>query len=528
LVANRLSEDPRNRVLLLEAGGRDLNPLIRILLMAGFMSRSRMSNWHLHTEPEAHLDGRRVFVPCGKTLGGSSALNGMIYIRGHQRDYDLWQQSGCEGWGYDDVLPYFRRSERNLDRSGDPYHGDAGNLRVGRERLKLPLIDAFIAAGRSAGYRLAADFNGAEQEGFGLSDFTIDRGRRQSTAVAFLHPVRSRRNLNVITRAHAARVLLEGRRAIGLEYLHGGQRQQAKATREVILCAGAIHSPVLLQLSGIGRPDDLAAIGVSAVVELPAVGHNLMDHISANVLHRSLQPATLSPLLRPWRALPAILQQALLGTGPAASFPMIGGFVSTRPELEMPDIQYHFVPGLYRAPGVEKGAHGFTLVTTLLRPESRGSVRARSSDPLDAPAIHGNFLATPTDIGTLREGVRVARRVIAQLDFDPWRGEEVAPGRQVEAADDLDRWLRATAATIFHPMGTCRMGHGPNAVVDPRLRVHGVDGLRVADASVIPLPVGGNTNAPTIMIAERAADMILGRAPLPRAEIARTGSEDVR
>ena len=511
VLANRLSENPANRVLLLEAGGPDINPLIHIPLMAPIIASSHMSNWHYHSEPEDSLGGRKIFIPRGKTLGGASALNGMIYIRGHRRDYDVWQQMGCEGWSHDGVLPYFLRSEQHLERPDDPNHGRQGPLCVTKERTRSPVIDAFLAAGQSAGYPANSDFNGAVQDGFGLYDYTINRARRQSTARAFLRPARHRPNLDVVTHAHTTRVLFAGNRATGVEYLRFGERTVASARREVVLAAGAINSPALLQMSGIGRGDDVTRLGERVQIELPGVGQNLQDHISVNVAHRASQPISMSSLASPWRAVPAILRAVLLGDGPMGSFPMVGAFVGTREGLERPDIQFHFLPGLFRPAGLERNAHGYLCTVTLLRPESHGFVRARSTRPEDAPEVHFNALATPGDVTTLRNGVKIARTVFAQKDFDAMRGDEFAPGPTVADDAALDGWMRRTATTIFHPVGTCKMGRDDLAVVDPQLRVCKTEGLRVVDASIMPLIVSGNTNAPTIMIAEKGADMILGR-----------------
>ena len=513
VLANRLSEDPRNRVLLLEAGGRDLNPMIHIPLLCGVLYPSKMSNWFYSSEPDPNLNNREIFIPRGKTLGGSSSINGMVYIRGHARDYDIWRQSGCEGWSYDDVLPYFRRSEQHLDRVDD-FHGEDGELRVGRGTMENPLFDAFVGAGQAAGYPFTDDFNGAQQEGFGRYDFTIAKGRRQSTAVAFLKGAKKRANLDIVTHAHTTRILFEGRRAVGVEYKKSGKLKQATAAREVVLSAGTINSPALLQLSGIGRSEDLADLGVPVVAESKGVGQNFQDHVAVYVQHLCTQPVTFLSMFRPRAAPMALLRAALFGTGPAAAFPLeAGGFVKTRPELEIPDIQFHFLPGL----GPDMGGlhtHGFFSNICCLRPESRGWVRARSTDPTSAPAIHTNFLSAPNDIRTIRDGVKILRKVFSQTDFDPLRGDEKTPGPEVTTDDELDAWIRGTAETIYHPVGTCKMGIDDLAVVDPQLRVRGVEGLRVADASVMPTLVGGNTNAPSIMIGEKASDLILGKPVL--------------
>ncbi len=436
----------------------------------------------------------------------------MVYIRGHSRDYDLWRQAGCAGWSYDDVLPYFRRSERSEDRAGE-FHGVEGELGVRKARLESPLYDAFIAAGQAAGYPATDDFNGAKQEGFGRYDFTIRDGRRASTARAFLKPARKRRNLRVITHAHTKRVVFEGKRAAGVEYLRGGHTITANAKREVVLCAGTINSPALLQMSGIGEAADVKALGVDVVADVPGVGQNLQDHVAVYVQYLCTKPITMRSMFRPQSSIFALLQGALFHRGPATSFPLeAGGFVRTRPELEMPDVQFHFLPGLHPESG-GKSTHGFFSNICQLRPDSRGWVKAKSADPLEAPTIRTNFLAEDSDVRTIRDGVKVLRNVFSQKEFDDLRGDELTPGPERTSDEDIDAWIRETAETIFHLVGTCKMGIDDAAVVDPELRVRGVEGLRVADASIIPALVGGNTNAPAIMIGEKASDMLLGKAP---------------
>jgi choline dehydrogenase len=513
VLANRLSADPKNRVLLLEAGGRDINPLIHIPLALALTHGRKMNNWHYHSEPDANLGGREIYMPRGKTLGGSSSINGMVYIRGHGRDYDLWRQQGCTGWSYEDVLPYFRRSERNTEIL-DQFHGEDGLLDVQRGKTDSALFDAFIGAGKAAGYPITDDFNGESQEGFGRYDFTISKGRRRSTARAFLDPAKKRSNLTIEVHAHATRILFEGKRAVGVEYLQGGDTISARARREIVISAGTINAPALLQVSGIGDPEHLKSIGVDVVSAVPGVGKNLQDHVTVYVRHECLKPITLRAMTRPHTAFLALVQVALFGTGPAASFPLeAGGFIKTRPELEIPDVQFHFLPGL-GLDIVSNRKHGFFSNICCLRPESRGEVKARSVRASDAPVIHTNFLSAQNDVDTIRRGVKVLRDVFSQSEFDELRGPEVAPGPDVHSDDELNAWIRETADTIFHPVGTCKMGVDDLAVVDPELKVRGVEGLRVADASVMPTLVGGNTNAPAIMIGEKAADMMLGHAPL--------------
>ncbi len=516
VLANRLSESPAHRVLLLEAGGSDRNPLIHVPLVAGAMYTWKPVNWGYDTEPVPELNGRSLHWPRGKVLGGSSSINGMVYIRGNARDYDTWRQLGCTGWSYADVLPYFKRSERHLERD-DAYHGTDGPLVVTKGRGDHPLYGAFMAAAVSEGYTRVDDFNGAQQEGFGFHDFTIRRGKRQSAATAFLKPARRRPNLTVVTRAQATRVLFEGKRAIGVEYERFGELHQARAAREVILSGGAVNSPALLQSSGIGPAGLLRDVGLPVVADVPGVGENLQDHLGIYVQYACTQPITLYSLFRPDRAAAAVLRAILFGTGPAASIPLEGsGYIKTRPELELPDIKCSLVPGLsLETTRAGQRRHGFQTAVHQLRPESRGHIRIRSANPLDKPAIQPNALTSPTDVRAMRDALKIMRRLLTNEAFAPFRGETIAPPDDVSTDDEIDAWVRQEARTVFHPVGTCKMGTDEAAVVDPELQVRGVEALRVADASAMPRLIGGNTNAPTIMIAEKAADMILGRPPLP-------------
>jgi choline dehydrogenase len=522
VLANRLSEDPANRVLLLEAGGSDRNPIIHVPLVAGAMYTWKRVNWGYDTEPVPALDNRSLHWPRGKVLGGSSAINGMVYIRGNARDYDTWRQLGCAGWSYADVLPYFKRSERHLERD-DPYHGTEGPLVVTKGRGDHPLYDAFLKAAESEGYARIDDFNGAAQEGFGFHDFTIRRGKRQSTATAFLKPARRRPNLTVIDRAHAMRVVFDGHRATGIEFERYGEAQQVRAAREVIVSGGAVNSPALLQSSGIGPASLLRSFGIPVVADLAGVGENLQDHIGIYVQYACTQPITLYSLFRLDRAAAAVLQAMLFGTGPAGSMPLEGsGYIKTRPELELPDIKCSLVPGLsLETTRAGQRRHGFQTAVHQLRPESRGHIRIKSGNPLAPPAIQPNALSASNDVRTMRDALKIMRRLLTNDAFGPFRGETIAPPDDVTSDEEIDAWVRAEARTVFHPVGTCKMGTDANAVVDPELRVRGVEGLRVVDASVMPRLIGGNTNAPTIMIAEKAADMILGRDPLPPAEFVR-------
>ena len=518
VVANRLSHDRQNTVMLLEAGGKDRNPLVRLPMLMGKLFNSGLYNWNYHTEPSTELRGRSLFWPRGKVLGGSSTINGMVYIRGNRFDYDCWAQMGLSGWSYDDVLPVFRRSESHVQRS-DAYHNRDGELAVCLARGANPLFDAFIKAGKQAGYPQNDDFNGAEQEGFGRFDFTIKDGKRWSAASAFLRPALERPNLSVVTDALVSRILLGDGRATGVEYAVGSETQTARANREIILCAGTINSPQILMLSGIGRGEELRKHGLPVEVELPGVGENLQDHVDCVVAYACRQPVSLYRNLRADRLIPSIMRGLLFGQGFATTFPYeAGAFVRSHEGLEAPDLQFHFMPALENAANLhfpnllgrdkDEVKHGFSTRVGPLRPASRGCIRLRSSDPSDPPMIFPNYMEDEYDKALLIKGIRLLREVIAQPAFDSFRGKEMQPGDGIETDDALLSWLRESAMTTFHPVGTCKMGKDPLSVVDERLRLHGVENLRVADASIMPVIVGGNTNAPAIMIGEQAASFI--------------------
>ena len=453
-------------------------------------------------------------------LGGSSTINGMVYVRGNRHDYDRWAQMGLAGWSYEDVLPAFRRSEGHVERDG-VHHGTAGELTVCRARGGNPLFDVFVEAGRQAGHSVNDDFNGAEQEGVGRYDFTIRRGRRCSASAAFLRPVRHRPNLAIATGCLARRVVVEGGRATGVEVADGDRPHAVRATREVVLCAGAVNSPQLLMLSGIGPGDALRRNAIAVIHELPGVGSNLQDHVDCVLAYACTKPITLYRDLRADRLIRSVIKGMLFGRGVATTFPYeAGAFLKTRPDMLAPDIQVHFMPALegsanLHVPNPFKTAtvedtHGFSLRVGPVNPESRGWIGLRSADPADAPLIQPNYLQDEADYRTTIAGIRMVRDVIAQPAFDAYRGHELAPGDALQSDAELAAWLRANAMTTFHPVGTCRMGNDPMAVVDARLAVHGIDGLRVADASVMPVISSGNTNAPAIMIGEKAAEIVLG------------------
>ncbi|HWW26478.1 MAG TPA: choline dehydrogenase [Caulobacter sp.] len=521
VLAARLTEDPAVKVLLLEAGGKNSSILVRMPAGVGELIKAKGDqNWGFWTQAEPNLNDRKLWWPRGKGLGGSSAINGMIYIRGHARDYDQWRQMGLAGWSYAEVLPYFKRSERHHG-GGDAYHGDAGPLHVSRGESKSPFYAALIEAGRQAGHTVTQDFNGYRQEGFGPYDLTIRDGKRCSAAAAYLLPVLARPNLTCVTGARTTRILVENGRAIGVEYVVGTspERLVAHADAETLLSAGAVQSPHVLQLSGIGDPDDLKAQGIAVVHESRGVGANLQDHLDVSLSWTTRNLATAYSANKGLNKLGLGLSYMLLGQGLGRQqFLESGAFLKSRPDLDRPDLQIHGVLAIMQDHGkVQVAKDGFTLHVCQLRPESRGKIGLRSADPFDDPAILANYLAAEEDRRAIREGVKIARDVVAQSALDPYREAEYAPGGDVRTDEQIDAWVRAKAETIYHPVGTCRMGAAGDllAVVDDQLRVQGIAGLRVVDASVMPTLIGGNTNAPTLMIAERAADLIRGKAPLP-------------
>ena len=525
VLANRLSAAPDVRVLLLEAGPRDAHPLIHIPVGNGRIIPRSKYNWKFETEPQAHLDDRRIPWPRGKMLGGSSSMNGMIYIRGHARDYDQWRQMGLAEWSFADVLPYFKRAEGNV-RGGGTFHGGDGPLTVSDSVHDHDLFDAFIAAGASAGYPVNHDFNGPEQEGFGRYQFTIRNARRWSAAAAYLRPVLGRANLTVETGALTQQVLIEKGRAVGVRYAQGRQDRRVFAAREVILSGGVINSPQLLMLSGVGPADALRALGIAVATDRAGVGQNLQDHLCVHTVHTSRVRTLTDELPRTERGAVSLARVALLRSGPAAGFPLEGGAViRTSDTLEIPDVQLHFSAGnlmsLIRRPFAtppqdHTRPDAFMCHVCQLRPQSRGEIRLRSANPAEAPVIAPNYLSAARDRETMREGFKVMRDVMHQPALAALSDGEISPDPRVRSDAEIDAFIRATGGTGYHPVGTCRMGADDDAVVDAALRVRGVGGLRVVDASVMPTLVGGNTHAPTVMIAEKAADMISGRAaPAP-------------
>ncbi|HBK54847.1 MAG TPA: GMC family oxidoreductase [Xanthomonadales bacterium] len=512
VLANRLSADPDCQVLLLEAGPSDWHPFIHMPAGLAKLAGNTRLNWSYQTAREDRLDGRSLWWPRGKVLGGSSSINAMCYVRGHRLDYDEWATMGATGWNWDSVLPYFIRSEDN-SRGGDALHGDAGPLSVTDLRHRNPLSDVFLEAANQAGQRHNPDFNGPDQDGFGYYQVTQRDGSRCSAAQAYLTPIRERRNLTVLTEAMAARVLFTGDRADALLFHHRGQPNCVRVRKEILLSGGAINSPQLLMLSGIGPADELRRHGIDIQIDLPGVGANLHDHLDICTLQRCTRRALTYDRVSDVRV---ALEYYLFRRGPGTSnIAETGGFVRSEfaPDAR-PDLQYHFVPaqlddhGRNRLPG-----DGYTVHACVLRPLSRGRLGLNSGNPFDPVRIEANYLSDPHDfdLKMMREAVKFSRHLLAQPAFAPYRGEEILPGADIRDDDGLDAFIRRKAETIYHPVGTCRIGAAddPAAVVDPDLRVHGRRGLRVVDASVMPRLIGGNTNAPTIMIAERAADLIL-------------------
>lgn len=517
VLAGRLSADRSVRVLLLEAGGWDWHPLIRIPLGVGRIWGFDRFDWGYETEPEPHAGGRRIETARGKVIGGSHSINAMGYIRGHRGDYDRWASHQLPGWSYADVLPYFKRAETWEDGE-TPYRGGDGPLYVRKTKDIDPLYGAYIEAGLQAGHPFTEDYNGAEQHGFAWAQWTIRRGRRDTTARGYLHPALRRGNLTVHTNALTQRIVLEGRRAVGVEFRRHGVNETVRAAREVIVCAGSINTPQLLMLSGIGDPDHLREFAIDVRAPRRDVGRNLQDHYSTGLAHERREPGPFVAATRFDRLAFNFARAYVTGTGPATDVPSgFMAFVKTDPALAMPDIQFLFRSGPSNAgpwfPGLRSAwQDAFICRPILLRPKSRGMIRLRSADPTHRPRIQQNFLSDERDLPVLRAGLRLLREVAAQPALKPFCGREIGPGSASKSDAELDSAIRQNGATAHHPCGTCRMGADSEAVVDAQLRVNGIEGLRIADASVMPDLVGGNINAAVIMIAEKAADMILGRA----------------
>ena len=508
VLANRLSADPSVRVALVEAGGRDWYPWIHIPVGYFKTMNNRSYDWCLTTEPDPGLNGRSIRWPRGKVLGGSSSINGLLYVRGQPRDYDIWAQMGNKGWSWSDVEPYFRKAECSVDVD-DGVLGTDGPLAVSEPRLRSPVCDAWIEAAANSGYRKNPNYNGEDQEGVGHFFQTARDGLRASTARAFLKPVKARPNLEILTAHQVKRVTFENGRATGILCTHGDDDRKITARREVILSAGAIGSPQILMLSGIGAPEHLGEHGIATQVALPGVGANLQDHLQARPIFKCKSPTLNNQVSTLAGRMGIALEFALKRTGPMTMAASLGvGFMKTRPELESPDIQFHVQPF---SAGSDMKPHGFSAFTTSvcqLRPESRGQIRLKSADPAAPPRIDPGYLSNETDCQTMVEGVRIARRIAGSEPLKSEITEEYMPGPRLSDDAELLDWIRDTATTIYHPSGTCKMGQDGDAVVDDRLRLRGIDGLRIADASIMPNLVSGNTNGPTIMIAEKAADLI--------------------
>ena len=518
VVADRLTEDGRSTVLVLEYGGSDRSIVIQMPAALSIPMNSRTYNWGYRTEPEPHLGGRRLNCPRGKVLGGSSSINGLVYVRGHPLDFERWEEQGAKGWGYANVLPYFRRAE-SFRGGGDAWRGHDGPLATSRGLKHNPLYDAFIEAGGQAGYPVSADLNGERQEGFGRLDMTVKDGVRWSTANAYLRPAMKRPNLGVVTHALATRIAFDGRLAVGVHYRRAGSEFMARARREVIFCGGPINSPQLLKLSGVGPAAELRSFGIEVIAERPGVGENLQDHLEFTFQVASKKPITLyghSGLLSRGLVGIAWLTRGR-GLGATNHFEA-GGFIRSREGVRYPDIQFHFLPMAVAYDGsVLAREHGFQAHVGPMRSKSRGWVRLSSRDPAEPPRIRFNYMSHPDDWADMRACVRLTREIFAQAAFDPYRGREISPGEACVSDEAIDAFVRKHTESAYHPSCTCKMGSpsDPLAVVNPETRVIGVDGLRVVDSSIMPSITNGNLNAPTIMIAEKAADLIRRREPLP-------------
>jgi choline dehydrogenase len=521
VLANRLTEDGKHTVLLLEYGGSDRSVFIQMPTALSIPMNMPKYTWPYRSEPEPNLNGRRIFTPRGRVLGGSSSINGLVYVRGNAMDFERWESEGATGWSYRNVLPYFKRAERRAG-GGDEYHGADGMLATQRGLLTNPLHDAWLAAGKEAGYPITADMNGFQQEGLGRMDMTVGGGRRCSAANAYLRPAMSRSNLTVRTHALATRILFERRRAMGVRYRRGDSDQVARARREVILSGGPINSPQLLKLSGVGPAAELADHGITLVHELPGVGENLQDHLEFYFQVASKEPITLFSHMTPFRKalIGARWILAKNGLGSTNHFET-GGFIRSRAGVQYPDIQFHFLPMAVNYDGSSLAReHGFQAHVGPMRSKSRGSVRLASSNPLDHPKLFFNYLSHPDDWVEMRACVKLTREIFGQPAFARYHAREMQPGPEVQTDEQIDAFVRQHIETAYHPSCSCKMGRDddPMAVVDSQTKVRGIEALRVVDSSIMPSITNGNLNAPTIMIAEKAADHILGKPLLPESD----------
>ncbi|MER9019080.1 choline dehydrogenase [Mesorhizobium sp. M0898] len=516
-MAYRLSEDGKHSVIVIEYGGSDIGPLIQMPSALSIPLNMSLYDWGFASEPEPHLGGRVLATPRGKVIGGSSSINGMVYVRGHARDFDHWAEQGATGWGFADVLPYFKRME---DSNGgeNGWRGHGGPLTVQRGSRTNPLYGAFVEAGRQAGFELTDDYNGAKQEGFGPMEQTIRGGRRWSAASAYLRPALRRKNVSLV-KGFARRVIIENQRATGVEIEVRKRIQVVRARREVIVAASSINSPKILMLSGIGPGQHLRENGIPVIADRPGVGRNLQDHMELYIQQESTKPITLNSVLNPFSKALIGAQWLFFKSGLGATNHFeAAAFVRSRAGVDYPDIQYHFIPAAVRYDGKAAAkAHGFQAHVGPMRSKSRGSVTLRSPDPKSKPVIRFNYMSHPDDWTEFRHCIRLTREIFGQAAFDPYRGKELSPGSHVQSDEELDAFIRDHAESAYHPCGTCRMGRADDAmsVVDPECRVIGVEGLRVADSSIFPRVTNGNLNAPSIMTGEKAADHILGRTPLP-------------
>ncbi|TIL46412.1 choline dehydrogenase [Mesorhizobium sp.] len=515
-MAYRLSEDGKYSVIVIEFGGSDIGPLIQMPSALSIPLNMSLYDWGFASEPEPHLGGRVLATPRGKVIGGSSSINGMVYVRGHARDFDHWAEQGAAGWGFADVLPYFKRME-DANGGENGWRGHGGPLTVQRGSRTNPLYGAFVEAGRQAGFELTDDYNGAKQEGFGPMEQTIRGGRRWSAASAYLRPALRRKNVSLV-KGFARRVIIENQRATGVEIEVRRRIQVIKARREVIVAASSINSPKILMLSGIGPAQHLREYGIPVIADRPGVGRNLQDHMEVYIQQESTQPITLNSVLNPFSKALIGAQWMFFKSGLGATNHFeAAAFVRSRAGVDYPDIQYHFIPAAVRYDGKAAAkAHGFQAHVGPMRSKSRGSVTLRSPDPGSKPVIRFNYMSHPDDWIEFRHCIRLTREIFGQSAFDPYRGKEISPGSQVQSDDDLDAFIRDHAESAYHPCGTCKMGRkdDPMSVVDPQCRVIGVEGLRIADSSIFPRVTNGNLNAPSIMTGEKAADHILGRTPL--------------